>query len=147
MTVDIEKMRALALAACPFCGSQPKMRTETLDERFAYANQVTIQCQSCGCSRSAVGDTSKPGYADNSTTERRAIEAWSRRTAPAAGTERDALLLAKEAIEAAQRNHGAMLYSDPPQEAWKARGVDDKLRAALKAIDAAIGEAGKEPAC
>jgi Lar family restriction alleviation protein len=69
------------LKPCPFCGGKPKIHKKELDERFAYANEVTVQCSSCGCSRSAVGDTSKPGYADNSSTEKRAIEKWNRRTA------------------------------------------------------------------
>jgi hypothetical protein len=70
------------LLPCPFCGTQPKPpRTETLDERFGYADQVTIQCPSCLCARGARGDTSKPGYADNSTVEQRAIAAWNRRSA------------------------------------------------------------------
>jgi len=63
---------------CPFCGATPTIEREALDERFAYANVVTIRC-ACGCSISAHGDASKPGYADNSTTEQRAIERWNRR--------------------------------------------------------------------
>jgi hypothetical protein len=66
--------------------------------------------------------------------------------APAAGTvEKDALRLAKEAMEAAQRSHGVQLTSYPPQDAWLTNRVDDKLRTALKAVDAAI--AAKEPPC
>jgi Lar family restriction alleviation protein len=71
------------LKPCPFCGAQPVVRTENLDERFGYANEVKIQCPSCGAAKSAMGDSSKGGYADNSTTEQRAIEAWNRRAAPA----------------------------------------------------------------
>ena len=61
------------------------------------------------------------------------------RAAPAAGTEKDALCLAKEAIETAQRSHGVQLASYPPQDAWMVNRVDEKLRAALKAIDESNG--------
>jgi Lar family restriction alleviation protein len=80
-------MEEKQLKPCPFCGSSPKREKETLDERFAYADRVTFRCTGCGVSISAVGDTSKPGYADNRTVEARALEAWNRRAAPQAGAE------------------------------------------------------------
>lgn len=67
------------LKPCPFCGGAAKIRTEHQDERVAYANRVTVHCSKCWASRSAEGDTSKPGYADNSTTESRAVEKWNQR--------------------------------------------------------------------
>jgi hypothetical protein len=67
------------LLPCPFCGGVPRKTTKSLDERFGYADEVTIRCGSCSCAKSAVGDTSKSGYADNSTVEKRAVEAWNTR--------------------------------------------------------------------
>ena len=43
--------------------------------------------------------------------------------------QRDALL---EALKLALSSHGVMLMSDPPQEAWKVWGVEEKARAAIK---------------
>jgi hypothetical protein len=40
-----------------------------------------------------------------------------------------------EAAELALSSHGALLMSDPPQDAWKVRGVDAKLRAALATVN------------
>lgn len=70
------------LKPCPFCGGSPVRESVTLDERFAYAEQITYRCAGCGCARSAKGDTSKGGYADNSTVEKRAIKAWNQRPKP-----------------------------------------------------------------
>lgn len=42
--------------------------------------------------------------------------------------QRDALL---EALKLALSAHGVMLLSDPPQEAWKTYGVEQKARAAI----------------
>jgi len=67
------------LKPCPFCGGEAENKTEQLSEVYSYANQVTISCKSCGCSRVAMGDRSKRGYADNSTTEVRALSAWNNR--------------------------------------------------------------------
>jgi hypothetical protein len=36
-----------------------------------------------------------------------------------------------EALKLALSAHGVMLMSDPPQEAWKAYGVEQKARAAI----------------
>jgi hypothetical protein len=41
-----------------------------------------------------------------------------------------------EALQLALSSHGVMLLSDPPQDAWKVRGVEAKARAAIaKASD------------
>ena len=37
-----------------------------------------------------------------------------------------------EALKLALRSHGVMLLSDPPQDAWKAYGVEAKARAAIE---------------
>jgi hypothetical protein len=70
------------LLPCPFCGGKPIKRISHGDERNAYANTASISCEKCGCTRSAAGDTSKRGYADNSTIDVRAIEAWNTRALP-----------------------------------------------------------------
>jgi len=76
------------LLPCPFCGTAPRTRIEQLSERYAYAERVICECPNCGCAQSAIGDTSKGGYADNSTVKSRANAAWNRRTAqPAEGGE------------------------------------------------------------
>jgi hypothetical protein len=36
-----------------------------------------------------------------------------------------------EALRLALESHGRMLMSDPPQDAWKAYGVEEKARAAI----------------
>ena len=77
------------LLPCPFCGGKALRSSETLDERYGYAKRVTYRCTGCGCERGAVGDTSRPGYADNSTVEQRARNAWNRRAAPAAAPSQD----------------------------------------------------------
>lgn len=62
---------------------------------------------------------------------------------PAGGDARDALTKAKDAITAAQRSHGVQLTSWPPQDPWLTNEVDEKLRAAIIAIDAAMPIASK----
>lgn len=70
-----------ALKPCPFCGGSPERVYRHGDERYAYADTVKYRCTSCNASSGeACGDTSKGGYADNRTVERRAVEAWNRRT-------------------------------------------------------------------
>lgn len=133
------------LKPCPFCGASPKICTKTLDERFGYANQVTIQCPSCRASRSAIGDISNPGYADNSTTEKRASAAWNRRAPPASANGNDAARLDFMITEECQIEHidrigAAPLYrvrwpwTEEFQSEWSASGRD--------AIDAAIEAKG-----
>lgn len=74
------ELAGCALLPCPFCGGTPVRDRRGLSEVYAYADQVTYKCSGCGVERSAIGDTSKRGYADNSTVEQRAIAAWNRRT-------------------------------------------------------------------
>jgi Lar family restriction alleviation protein len=95
-----ESTMSTELEPCPFCGGQAATQRETLDERYAYADVVKVQCTACGVAVSATGDTSKPGYADNSTTEKRAVAAWNRRTEPSA-------MPSDEAIERAALKHMA----------------------------------------
>lgn len=64
---------------CPFCGSQPRKQRTGLSEVYAYADKVVYTCPKCGCSRGAVGDTSKGGYADNSKVDEQAKQAWNNR--------------------------------------------------------------------
>lgn len=71
---DTEKMMP-----CPFCGSQPRKQRAGLSEVYAYADKVVYTCPKCGCSRGAVGDTSKGGYADNSKVDEQAKQAWNNR--------------------------------------------------------------------
>jgi hypothetical protein len=51
---------------------------------------------------------------------------------------------ALEALELALSSHGVMLLSDPPQDAWKTRQVENKGREAVTALRTAIEQA-KEP--
>jgi hypothetical protein len=46
--------------------------------------------------------------------------------------QRNALL---EALQLALSSHGVMLMSDPPQEAWKVNRVEERARAAIKAVE------------
>lgn len=119
-----EEQREIALLPCPFCGGKAKKSLSMLSEVFAYANEMVIQCKSCGCSRSARGDSGKGGYADNSTVEKRAIEAWNARTkppiAPPASEQKpvaEIVPMTKEQIWEAFQNNGfgkarALTYSD-----------------------------------
>ena len=60
----------------------------------------------------------------------------------------EAMKQALEALELALRNHGVMLLSDPPQDAWKTYGVESNARQAITALSQAIAKAEKqEPAC
>ena len=47
-----------------------------------------------------------------------------------------------EAMELALSSHGIQLLSSPPQDAWIARGVSEKLRAAIAALTAQAGKKG-----
>ena len=64
---------------CPFCGGKPRREMHSGNERNAYADCVSYVCTGCGCRQSAMGDTSKPGYADNTKIEAQALEKWNRR--------------------------------------------------------------------
>jgi len=50
----------------------------------------------------------------------------------------EAMRQALEALELALSSHGVMLLSDPPQDAWKTRQVENKGREAVTALRAAI---------
>ena len=52
---------------------------------------------------------------------------------------RSALAKARSALCAARNNHGIVLMSDPPHEAWKFNCVDDQISNAIAAIDALKG--------
>jgi hypothetical protein len=52
----------------------------------------------------------------------------------------EAMNLALEALESAVRYHGMMLMSDPPQDAWKYHGVENKAGKAITAIEEALAE-------
>ena len=98
-------MSDIKMKPCPFCGSDAEKKTEGLSEVYAYANQVTYSCKSCGCSKSAMGDTSKGGYADNSTTEVRALESWNKRS-------NDTLVAQNKALKAALAEISNMCIGD-----------------------------------
>lgn len=63
-----------------------------------------------------------------------AADRASRQVANKAEVEPVVLQLARQALEAVQRSYGIQLLSYPPQDAWMVNGVDEKVRAALKAI-------------
>jgi hypothetical protein len=52
----------------------------------------------------------------------------------------EVLKQALEALELALRNHGVMLLSDPPQDAWKTYGVESNARQAITSLRQAIAE-------
>lgn len=65
---------------CPFCSGKATLSKIDGDERNGYATSASCVCGSCNArSRWESGDTSKPGYADNSTVEARAVAAWDAR--------------------------------------------------------------------
>lgn len=84
------------LKPCPFCGGDAGCNRRSGDERDGYADLVTIFCTGCGVRVAASGDTSKGGYADNSTVYERAIGAWNRRAASPADQGEDARQLVTE---------------------------------------------------
>lgn len=80
-------MSELKIKNCPFCGGEAKRFKEYGDERNGYADFVGYRCVGCYVSKGARGDTSKPGYADNSKIEKRAIENWNHRAQPEANAD------------------------------------------------------------
>ena len=60
-------------------------------------------------------------------------------------TKDEAMKLALEALIAAKTNHGVMLMSDPPQEAWKFNQVDLKIFRAEEALRQALAQPEQEP--
>ena len=67
------------IKSCPFCGGKAERHEGQCTEIDAYAQHVFYRCANCGVERGASGDSSKPGYADNSTVEVRALAAWNQR--------------------------------------------------------------------
>jgi len=57
---------------------------------------------------------------------------------------RTAAQQALEALELALSSYGVMLLSDPPQDAWKTRGVESKSRLAITALRAALEQPSRE---
>lgn len=57
-----------------------------------------------------------------------------------------AMKMAIEALEAAKNNHGVMLLSDPPQEAWKFHRVSERCSIAITALRQAIEQAEQKTA-
>ena len=64
---------------CPFCGGEPEKLRRNLGDHYAYAEEVTYRCTSCGCEMTTMGTVARGEYADNSTVDQRAITAWNRR--------------------------------------------------------------------
>jgi len=68
------------LKPCPFCGGKANVHTKGLDERFGYADMVTVKCEVCNVSFAFMDDQNpKGGYALNGTAKPKAIAAWNRR--------------------------------------------------------------------
>ncbi|NML34886.1 Lar family restriction alleviation protein [Paraburkholderia antibiotica] len=93
MTSNTRTEARASLSSCPFCGGHANLYKEGLDERFAYADRITYRCSGCGASVSAMGIIPHGGYADNSTVEKRALDAWNRR-APTPAVQADATIAA-----------------------------------------------------
>jgi hypothetical protein len=51
--------------------------------------------------------------------------------------------LALEALELAKRSYGVVLLSDPPQDAWKTRGVNGEIDKSITFLRQAIAEASQ----
>lgn len=65
---------------CPFCGTERvAYSVEHQNEYVSYRDVGTISCTGCGASITRFGDTSKPGYADNSHVREDCVEAWNTR--------------------------------------------------------------------
>ena len=56
----------------------------------------------------------------------------------------EAMKQALEALELAKRSYGVMLLSDPPQDAWKTRGVNGEIDKSITSLRQAIAEAEKQ---
>lgn len=56
----------------------------------------------------------------------------------------EAMKQALEALELAVTSHDVLLLSDPPQDAWRARGVTFKAAMAMQSLRAAIAEASMQ---
>ena len=56
----------------------------------------------------------------------------------------EAMKQALEALELAKRSYGVVLLSDPPQDAWKTRGVNGEIDKSITFLRQAIAEAEKQ---
>lgn len=152
MTVDTEKMKALALAApCPWCGQSPDVTNEAAFRLTDGEKYGALQC--CG-----IGPEVRTDYKPVEHWKARAIEAWNERTAPAAGTEKDAepgessineirTAIADYYRALNARQHGELAMDRAFRAIERELGMswDMWTRAEEEAI-AAHTEAGKEPA-
>lgn len=75
----MEQKGVESLKPCPFCGGKPEKSSYNLGDWYAYAEEVTYRCNSCGCTMKTVGTVARGEYADNSTVDKRALDAWNRR--------------------------------------------------------------------
>ena len=55
-------------------------------------------------------------------------------------TDRELMRQALDALELAKSSHGVLLLSDPPQEAWRTRNVESRIREAITTAEKALGE-------
>jgi len=55
----------------------------------------------------------------------------------------EAMKQALESLELAKRSYGVMLLSDPPQDAWKTRGVNGEIDKSITFLRQAIAEASQ----
>lgn len=104
-------MSEVKLKNCPFCGSKPTIARSSLNESYAYADRVVYCCAGCGVSCGAVGDYSKPGYADNSTVEARAFEEWNKRATFYCGPEPSVVSALQEDLYQAKGARDAEMMS------------------------------------
>ena len=140
------------LKPCPFCGGNAKKLRTSGDERDGYADRVHYVCTVCACSRGAVGDSSKGGYADNSKVEELALAAWNTRVNDALAAQRDEGLAReaelravyesqnKDYIQSARIAHGAVDY-DPSMMmplANKVASLQQSLAEAVALVDRAL---------
>ena len=68
------------LKPCPFCGGDAYLSSYARDERFAYAEQVSVGCKACAVGFSRCDDQNpKGGYALNGTAKPIVISQWNDR--------------------------------------------------------------------
>jgi hypothetical protein len=71
------------LKPCPFCGGEAYLSSYAMDERFAYAEQVSVGCKACAVGFSRCDDQNpKGGYALNGTAKPIVISQWNTRATP-----------------------------------------------------------------
>ena len=57
---------------------------------------------------------------------------------------KEAMKQALEVLELAKRSYGVVLLSDPPQDAWKTRGVNGEIDKSITSLRQAIAESEKQ---